>query len=109
MPVHVPKIGGVEDIWDLRVQHAGFPAENLSSRLEADTRALGYAKRLAIASRQIDIFGEAQSRSVPAFYLDCWTIGGQIRNITIQLRRGRSARKGAGVDKLRPCVARPCA
>jgi hypothetical protein len=86
MPVHVPKIGCVEDIWDLRVQHAGFPAENLSSRFEADTRALGYAKRLAIASRQIDIFGEAQSRSVPAFYLDCWTIGGQIRNITIQLR-----------------------
>ena len=36
MPVHVPKIGWVEDIWDLRVQHAGFPAENLSSRFEAD-------------------------------------------------------------------------
>jgi hypothetical protein len=25
MPVHIPKIGCVEDIWDLRVQHAGFP------------------------------------------------------------------------------------
>jgi hypothetical protein len=55
MPVHVSKIGCVEDIWDLGVQHAGFPTENLSSRFEADTRALGYAKRLAIASGEIDV------------------------------------------------------
>jgi hypothetical protein len=31
MPVQVPKIGCLEDIGDLRVQRASFPAEDLSS------------------------------------------------------------------------------
>ena len=81
VPVHVPKIGCSEDIGDLRVQRAGLPAENLSSRFKTNPRALGYAKRLAIADPQINIFGEAQSRSVPPFYLYCWTVCGQIRDV----------------------------
>src|SRR6516164_9878263 len=95
MPVYVPKIGCLEDIGDLRVQRAGLPAENLSSRFKTNPWALGYAKRLTIAGPQINIFGEAQSRSVPTYYLYCWTVCGQIR----EMARGTSRRSAAVGDR----------
>ena len=63
-----------------------MPSKYITCRLKAHTWALGHAKRLTIAGGQIDVSGEAQSRSVPAFYLDCWTICGQVSNVTVHFR-----------------------
>src|SRR5439155_25124193 len=62
------------------------PSKDIIRRLKAHAWALGHAKRLTIASGEIDVLREAQSHAVPALYLDCWTICGQVSNVTVHLR-----------------------